>query len=156
MAGSTGSSVDIRRAGTADAAALTGLVERYWEFEGIQGFEAHRVERLLQALLRDPTVGLGWVAWLDDQPVGYLLAVLVFSLEHGGRMAEIDEFFVLGPARAAGVGRRLLAAAEAALTAIGCVRVQLQLGTHNIAAREFYRRHGYLERDGYELLDKPL
>jgi ribosomal protein S18 acetylase RimI-like enzyme len=34
--------------------------------------------------------------------------------------------------------------------------VQLQLGKDNWRARAFYRRHGYSEREGYELLGKPL
>ena len=52
----------------------------------------------------------------------------VFSLEHGGLMAEIDEFFVLPGARGQGAGGQLLEAAELALRQRGCLRVQLQLG----------------------------
>jgi len=51
---------------------------------------------------------------------------------------------------------RLLAAAETALAARGCVRLQLQLGDDNRAARAFYERRGYGPRAGYYLLDKPL
>jgi hypothetical protein len=36
------------------------------------------------------------------------------------------------------------------------VRVQLQLGVTNAAARTFYERRGYAGRAGYQLLDKPL
>ena len=76
-----------------------------------------------------------WVAESGDELCGYLIAVCVLSLEHQGLMAEIDEFFVVAAARGTGVGAQLLQAAEAALAARGCVRLQLQLGVANARAR---------------------
>ena len=73
----------------------------------------------------------------DARLVGYLIAVLALSVEHQGLMAEIDEVFVLPEARSRGVGTQLLVAAETALAARGCVRLQLQLGVANHAARAF-------------------
>ncbi|MGH8720379.1 MAG: GNAT family N-acetyltransferase [Burkholderiales bacterium] len=88
----------------------------------------------------------------DSTPAGYLLAVYVFSLEHHGLTAEIDELFVLPDCRGRGLGAALLQAAAAA----GCTNISLQLGRKNAAALAFYRRHGYRAREGYELLDKSL
>ena len=59
-------------------------------------------------------------------------------------------------ARGRGAGAALLEGLEAALRADGCVRLQLQLGNANYAARAFYERRGFRGRDGYSLLDKPL
>ncbi len=150
------SPVNIRLAAASDIPALLALVRRYWDFEGIGGFTALRVELVLQRLLEDPRLGMVWVAETDGQLQGYLIAVLVLSVEHQGLMAEIDEFFVLPRARSRGVGGRLLAAAEAALAARGCVRLQLQLGATNAQGRAFYEHRGYAGRAGYELFDKAL
>ena len=87
---------------------------------------------------------------------GYLVAVFMLSLEHGGLMAEIDEVFVSQEMRSAGLGTQLLEAAERDLAARGLLRLQLQLGVDNEGARRFYERHGFRRRAGYELLDKPL
>jgi len=148
--------MDIRAATIEDMPPLLELIRAYWEFEEIDGFEPERVGSLLHRLLREPRLGAIWVAESQSTLVGYLVAVYVLSLEYGGLMAEIDEFFVMPEARSHGVGARLLAAAEAALAAQACVRLQLQLGINNHGARGFYRRHGYAERAGYQLLDKPL
>jgi GNAT superfamily N-acetyltransferase len=148
--------VTVRAAAPRDIPQLLSLVRRYWEFEGIADFQALRVEMLLQRLLGDPRLGGAWVAQESGRLLGYLLAASVLSLEHGGLMAEIDELFVLPEARSRGIGAQLLAAAEAALIARGHVRLQLQLGVGNAAARAFYQRRGYCARDGYQLLDKPL
>jgi GNAT superfamily N-acetyltransferase len=146
----------IRAAVPADVPQLTELVSRYWQFEGIAGFAPAATAALLNRLLLEPALGRAWVAETAGQLSGYLVAVFVLSLEHQGVMAEIDEFFVLPDRRAHGAGAQLLAAAEGALAASGCVRLQLQLGVANSAARAFYERRGYQARAGYELLDKAL
>lgn len=139
-----------------DVPALISLVQDYWQFEAIPGFEKARVEPALRLQLADAKMAGAWVALADSVPIGYLLAVYVFSLEHLGLTAEIDEFYVLPEHRHSGVGTALLKSAEATFAVAGCTNVSLQLGRGNDAARAFYRRHGYRERDGYDLLDKSV
>jgi|HubBroStandDraft_4_1064222.scaffolds.fasta_scaffold649383_1 GNAT superfamily N-acetyltransferase len=146
----------IRAAATADIAGVASLVERYWEFESIDGFDRPRVESLLGKLLAQPQHGACWVAEARGTLCGYLLAVFMFSLEHGGMMAEIDEVFMSQEMRSTGAGALLVAQAERELGKRGLVRLQLQLGVGNERARRFYERHGFRRRADYELLDKPL
>jgi GNAT superfamily N-acetyltransferase len=146
----------IRHAHDRDISLIVPLVRQYWEFEHIEGFDPTRIASLLAGFLAQSSQGRIWVAESDGQLSAYLLVTLVFSLEHGGVMAEIDEFFVLPTQRAAGLGARLLRQAETELAAMSVVRLQLQLGRENAKARAFYHRHGFMERNGYELLDKPL
>jgi len=146
----------IRAAVASDVPGLVSLVRRYWEFEGIAGFDALQIELLLQRLVPESSLGQVFVAADSTGLCGYLALVYVLSLEHRGLMAEIDEFFVVGAARAQGAGGRLLGAAEEALRRRGCVRLQLQLAVANHQARGFYERRGYHSRPGFELLDKAL
>jgi GNAT superfamily N-acetyltransferase len=149
-------SAEIRPIAAADIPALVPLVEQYWIFEDIEGFDAARIGREISGLLADPRLGCGWIARVRGQAVGYLLAVYVFSLEHLGLTAEIDEFFVLPSARGKKIGEELLRLAEAEFVRRRCTNVSLQLGRGNERARAFYRRLGYDERAGFELLDKFL
>ena len=146
----------IRPATIEDIAGIASLVQRYWEYESVEGFDRPRIETLLGALLAEPDRGACWVAETEGRLCGYLLAAFVFSLEHGGSMAEIDELFVSWEMRSLGVGALLLARAEGELAQRGLVRLQLQVGVANERARHFYARHGFRPRAGYELLDKPL
>lgn len=146
----------VRPAVAGDIPALLPLVEQYWAFEDITGFDRTRVGTELERLFADPRLGAGWLAETNGKPAGYLLAVYVFSLEHLGLTAEIDELFVLPSCRGQGAGSRLLKAAEARFVRMKCANVSLQLGRDNESAREFYRRHGYSDRAGFELLDKML
>jgi GNAT superfamily N-acetyltransferase len=146
----------IRPAAPTDIPPLLTLIRRYWEFEGIEGFAALRLEVVLRELLAPQAPGAVFVAESHGALAGYLIVVLVLSVEHLGLMGEIDEFFVLPEERSRGMGAQLLAAAEAWLVRRGGVRLQLQLGSANARARAFYQRQGYAPRAGYELLDKAL
>jgi GNAT superfamily N-acetyltransferase len=148
--------IEVRAIGAGDIPALLALVEQYWLFEDLAGFEPAAVGRQLQRLIDDPRLGTGWIADDGIRPLGYLLAVYVFSLEHLGLTAEIVVFFVLPSGRGKGAGAALLQAAETEFERVKCTNVSLQLGRGNEAARDFYRRHGYADRSGFELLDKTL
>lgn len=146
----------VRPIAAGDVPALLRLVEEYWAFEDIAGFDPVPVGEQLHRLCADSRLGAGWIAHVGNRPAGYLLAVYVFSLEHLGLTAEIDEFFVLPSLRGRGAGAALLQAAESEFRRQHCTNVSLQLGRGNDPARAFYRAHGYRERPGYELLDKML
>ncbi len=147
---------EIRAATPQDVPVLLPLVEQYWIYEDIAHFDAKRVAKELHRALDETALAAAWIAFARGQAVGYLLAVYVFSLEHLGLTAEIDEFFVLPSARGRKIGDGMLKLAEAEFVRRGCMNVALQLGRGNDRARVFYRAHGYAERSGYELLDKML
>ncbi len=147
---------EIRAATAADIQTMLALVEQYWIFEDLPGFDAARVTEELGRVFREPALGNAWIATSRGRAIGYLLAVYVFSLGHLGLTVEIDEFFVLPTARGRKTGAGLLKAAEAEFGRRGSTNVALQLGAGNDRARVFYRSHGYRERAGFELLDKTL
>lgn len=146
----------IRAATRDDVATLAALVREYWDFEGIRGYDEARVSRTLALLLDTPALGRAWLAEEDGRAVGYLVACLELSIEHGGVMGEIDELFVQPAHRGAGLGARLLATAEEALAAAGCPRLSLEVGRANARARAFYERCGFAPRDHYDTFDKAL
>lgn len=128
----------------------------YWDHEGIGGFDAGRICRQLTQFLDTPSFGAGWIACDGDEKVGYALASLVYSFEHGGLMAEIDELYVMEGRRGAGIGRSLLVAARAELSARGCVALQMQVAVANLPAQSLYRREGFSPRDDFSLWFAPL
>jgi GNAT superfamily N-acetyltransferase len=150
------SPTSIHAATVDDIDALLPMVEGYWRFENIEGFDPARMRALLTRVLEDASLGRAWVARVYGEPAGYLLAVYVFSLEYQGLTAEIDECFVIAQHRGLGLGASLLAAAEAQFRIEGCTNVSLQLGRSNEAARSFYRQHGFEDRAGFELVSKML
>ena len=139
-----------------DIDSLLPMVEQYWKFENIEGFDPARMRTLLTRVLEDASLGRIWISRVYGEPAGYLLAVYVFSLEHQGITAEIDEFFLVPQHRGLGIGAHMLAAAETQFRIEGCTNVSLQLGRSNEDARRFYRENGFEGRDGFELVSKML
>jgi ribosomal protein S18 acetylase RimI-like enzyme len=80
----------------------------------------------------------------------------MFSLEHGGVMAEIDEIFVVPERRSLKIGAALLDAATAVMMQLGIAQLQLQLGRGNARGQRFYEQQGFERLSGYELLRKSL
>ena len=146
----------IRVATAGDVTALLGLIREYWDFEHIDGFDAERLSPVLDELLARPGFGCTWIVEDGRDAVGYLVAVYVYSLEHAGLTAEIDEFYLQPAWRSAGTGRRLLGIAEEEFARAGCTNVSFQIGRTNSGARRFYERCGYAAREGYDLMDKTL
>jgi GNAT superfamily N-acetyltransferase len=146
----------IRVATAGDITALLALVREYWELERIDGFDAERLAPVLANLFASPELGCIWIVEHSGHAVGYLVAVYVYSLEHAGLTAEIDELYLQPPHRSVGIGRRLVGMAEEEFARIGCTNVSFQIGRGNEAARRFYERCGYAARDGYGLMDKTV
>ncbi len=91
--------------------------------------------------------------WLDQRR---RLAVYLFSLEHGGMMAEIDEFFVIPEKRSLSIGSALLSVASQTMAEERITHVQLQLNTQNPNGKRFYERHEFRFLSGYDVLTKSL
>jgi GNAT superfamily N-acetyltransferase len=80
-----------------------------------------------------------------------------------GGVAEVRFLWVDEPRRHAGIGSRLLRAAEDEARSRGCRKIVLS--THSFQAPDFYRRHGYVVTGGFAeyprghrsiFLEKPL
>jgi ribosomal protein S18 acetylase RimI-like enzyme len=137
---------------------LLPLIEAYWSHDNIVGYELSRLRRQLAQFLSEPAYGCGWLATRTrpDVALGYLLCSFVYSFEHGGPMAEVDELFVDTSYRRQGIGQALLARARTDLAAHGCVCLQMQVADDNVQAQEFYARLGFKPKTGYRLWLAPL
>jgi hypothetical protein len=69
----------IRRATTSDVPALLPLVEDYWKFEKIPGFESKRVAVQLARLLSEPGLGGCWISTFSVWSIWALLPRLTSS-----------------------------------------------------------------------------
>ncbi|RDZ34594.1 MULTISPECIES: GNAT family N-acetyltransferase [Haloferax] len=84
----------------------------------------------------------------EDADADGLVGFVMFDIEAGAYEQDatrgmVRNLFVRPAYRDAGVGTRLLAAAENALADAGVDAVALDVLADNEAARRFYRRHGY-------------
>ena len=67
----------------------------------------------------------------------------VWSIEHGGRSAWLDELYVSPGARGHGVGTQLLRDALGTATEAGAVAVDLEVDVDHQRAAKLYEREGF-------------
>ena len=130
----------IRRARSADCAALLALVREHATFERSA---ATIVEPELARILamRRPPVRI-FIAANGDGLIAYAALTIAYALWRGRRWAHLDCLFVKADARGGGVGAALLHHVIGVSRDFGADRVEWQTPDWNERAIAFYRREG--------------
>lgn len=132
----------IRAATAEDIPAMVALLRQLFAIEDDFAFDAAVQARGLALVLAMPGAA-GFVAERDGKVLGMATAQLLVSTARGGPVATIEDVVVDSSARGGGLGRALLAAAEAWARAQGALRVQLLADRENAEALDFYDRIGF-------------
>lgn len=118
-------------------------------------YDRHHKTVVVRHLIRDRSAGRLWLIEDKGRFVGYVLLAFSFSLEFNGRIAFIDELFVVSTARRKGVGAKALELVEKACVRLGINALRLETEAHNNRATALYLRSGYLDH-GRHLMTKEL
>jgi GNAT superfamily N-acetyltransferase len=129
--------IHIREVRSRDAPALAGLLSEL-------GYPntAQFVRRKLKAMGACDTV---LVAMAAGQVVGFAHLHHTEMFHAAGRIGRVMALAVTENRKRTGVGRKLLAALEAAAHRAGCVRMEVTSGARRKDAHSFYRKLGYTE-----------
>ena len=94
-------------------------------------------------LVTVPELGRLVVAELDGVVVGVAVLSWVFTLEHGGLGAWLDELYVAPAHRGRGIGLALLHAARERAKAAGAVAMDLEVEEGHERVESLYERDGF-------------
>ncbi len=85
--------------------------------------------------------------------VGLAVLPYLWTLEHGGLVAWLDELYVVPARRGQGIGRALLLAGIDAVRGDGCRALELEVEADHLRAARLYQREGFerLTRTRYSL-----
>lgn len=137
------SRANIRTAREGDLEALVRLLGVLFRIESDFRPDPRRQRRGLRLMLQDPDRRAVLVAEQGGAVVGMVTVQLVVSTAEGGASGWLEDMVVEAGARRAGVGRRLLRAAERWARGRGARRLQLLADVENAPALAFYRRMGW-------------
>lgn len=132
-----------------------------------QAADAHAVVMLLDAYARDPAGGgeplsdfaqqhlvaelarrpqaYTVLAWLGAQPVGLVNCIEGFSTFACQTLVNVHDVAVLPGQRGKGVGRLMLACAEAEARRRGACKLTLEVLSGNMPARKLYEAQGFAD-----------
>lgn len=135
--------IRVRDADGRDVAAVVALLARQLDEHGI-ALAPEALERSVRTLLEDPRLGHVLVACADGGAVaGVAVLSFLFTLEHGGPAAWLDELYVTDALRGRGIGERLVDAALRVARERGCVALDLEVEPGHDAATRLYERLGF-------------
>jgi GNAT superfamily N-acetyltransferase len=99
--------------------------------------------RATQGLIEDHALGRILAARLGGELVGVAVISFLWTLEHGGPAAWLDEVYVLPSRRGQGIGRKLVEAAMQVARDSGCIALDLEVDSGHEAAERLYERMGF-------------
>lgn len=145
-----------RKATLSDIPILVDLMQEFYA-EGGYTLDREWAAASFSALLKDDSLGAAWVVFHDDEPAGYVVLTIRFSMEYGGLDAFIDDLFIRVALRRKGLGRALLNALFDECRRRKVLAVHVEVGHDNTAANALYSSYG-LEpyTDGRQMLTVRL
>ena len=139
---SAGGDAQIRLALPSDLDALVAIMCKQFAEHGI-GLDTPVVEAAMSGLLAHPERGFVLVAARETTITGMAVVPLVWTVEHGGLSAWLDELYVEVHERGQGLGRRLVMAALSAARERGCLALDLEVEPGHERVEHIYARLGF-------------
>ncbi len=97
----------------------------------------------LDGALAEPSRAAVLVAQDGARTVGVAYLAFIWTLEHGGHAAWLDELYVVPELRSRGIGEAILHAAIALARARGCRAMDLEVEADHARAARLYERAGF-------------
>lgn len=130
-----------------DIPLLMILMQEFYQVEGTE-FDPLIAQTAMEQILLEPALGQVWMMRQDDQPIGYMVLTLGYSLEFGGRDAFVDEIYIRSDWRGQGIGTKALQFMIIVCRSLGVQALHLEVSRNN-AAKRLYEKVGFAEREYY-------
>ena len=137
-----------------DLTDLLLMLRAFYQEEQLEHDEG-RTASAVEDLLGNPSLGGIWMLRKGDTNAGYLIAIIGFGVEFGGRYVLLDELFIRPEFRGHGQWRLGFAEVERWAAAAGIGALRLEVNHHNSKAKNLYLGYGFTD-DQRSILTKWL
>ncbi len=144
----------VRPASLTDVPDLVTLMGAFYAESGYP-LPVSQATRTFERLLSQPAYGAVWLMVADDQPAGFVVLTVAFSMEYGGLRGFVDDLFVAPSFRKRGLASEALGVVRQACEARGVRALLVETSLSNEQAVRVYTRAGFTET-GRLLLSMPL
>lgn len=125
---------------------IVNFMRDYYAYDHIP-YDREAARSSLERLVDDHSLGRAWMIRYGEEPAGYCVLTLSYSLEFRGRSAFIDELFIREEYRGRGIGNRALEFLKETAGALGVTALRLEVERKNVDARRLYRKAGFEDQD---------
>jgi len=145
----------MRRAGTNDIPLLVGLMADFYA-EGGYVLDHERAASAFAAVLADERLGYVWIIEGEHRDVGHVVLTLKYAMEYAGLVACLDDLYVKPEWRNKGFSTAALIEIRTFCQSAGIRALTVEVGHNNRPAQTVYRRIGFAEATGRQLLALAL
>ncbi|WP_305832128.1 GNAT family N-acetyltransferase [Photobacterium leiognathi] len=135
------------------------LIDELFAYEALPQ-KVEQTSAAVKQLLASPELGHAWFIEVEEngetQIAGHLIVSYAFSLEHGGKVGLIDQFYLKPEWRQKGIGSALFPQVEQNVINDGIKALSLEVNIGNAGARTFYERQGFVPRRQFCMMTKTL
>ncbi|WP_279152379.1 GNAT family N-acetyltransferase [Photobacterium iliopiscarium] len=135
------------------------LIDELFDYEALPQ-KAEQTMVAVKQLLSNPALGQAWLIEVEQHGIkhiaGHIIVSYSFSLEHGGKIGLIDQFYLKANWRQHGIGTELLPQLETLVVQDGVKALSLEVNIGNAGARNFYEKHGFTPRRQFCMMTKNL
>ena len=116
------------------------LISMMTDFYAIDNYpiDSTTSKALFETFIKDENLGKGWLIYNEEQIVGYYILTFVFSFEYKGRIAFLDELFIIENARSKGIGTKTITFIKEQLPHLDVKLLYLEVEKHNNKAQKLY------------------
>jgi GNAT superfamily N-acetyltransferase len=141
----------MRRAGPEDISLLVQLMDDFYA-EGGYRLDRARATDAFAAVISDERLGYVWIIQAGQVSAGHVVVTVKYAMEYGGLIACLDDLYVGPQWRNRGLATASLQEVREFCRAAGIRALTVEVGFDNGPAQKVYRRIGFEEASGRQLL----
>jgi ribosomal protein S18 acetylase RimI-like enzyme len=143
----------LRKADLADFSEILSFANAFHEEDGHP--LAKGGPEAIRSLLSGSPLGEIFLLQREGNSVGYFALTFTMSLEFGGLVVILDDFYVVPKARGSGLGQNVLDHVQKIAMERKAVQIFLEVEYANSRAFSFYERNGWKKRERH-MMEKKL
>ena len=94
--------------------------------------------QLFQEFVADESLGKAWLIYNNEAIVGYVILTFIFSFEFQGKIAFLDELYILQNSRGKGIGKQTINFIKTEIHKLSLKLILLEVEPHNLNAQKLY------------------
>lgn len=102
-----------------------------------------KIKNAVDGILFHSHLGALHVAVLKEKVIGVSCLSFIWTIEHGGKAAWLEEIYILPEFRNSGIGTKLLSATIDYAKNENCTALDLEVEDDHSRVKKLYERHGF-------------
>jgi GNAT superfamily N-acetyltransferase len=120
-----------------DIEIIVSMMEDFYSIDNYP-IDIATSKTLFKTFLTDENLGKAWLIFSEDKIVGYAILTFVFSFEYKGKIAFLDELYLIESARGIGIGRKAIQFIKSEVHKLKLKIIYLEIERHNLSAQKLY------------------